>query len=363
MSPRNPNPDSAVLVLLKSGDKVLDSGTGIVLCHDKDRNITFVLTCAHNLRALGRRPDSGAENAAKIFVNGQEASSIEDKALQSYDLVVLKVPLLRRRSAQLKSLTKSPAAVSCVGFLPLIHQEFAQETVSGDVKRVVQTLTSDGLSISYLMVQTKRGSSPFNKGLSGGPLYDGNGVVVGVARLLLKVGKEEAVGYAIQISPELVSLIDQIVAPCDVTVVGKKVVGKKKLETDRPPVAPEPRLESRKIDDIQKNRWGGKSSGFGYRVCVENVELYRSYFVFDAVLQKTEGMASPEGPFIFHLHDTFPKSVIWIRKARGSKAVLEEIRSIGTFTFGVQFKDDEHKWQSLEYDLAEYEDGILTKYD
>jgi hypothetical protein len=63
------------------------------------------------------------------------------------------------------------------------------------------------------------------------------------------------------------------------------------------------------------------------------------------------------------LHDTFSKSVIWIRKARGSKAVLEEITAGGTFTFGVQFKDDNHTWRSLEYDLAEYENGVLEEYD
>ena len=70
-----------------------------------------------------------------------------------------------------------------------------------------------------------------------------------------------------------------------------------------------------------------------------------------------------EGPFIFHLHDTYPRSVIWIRKPRGTKAILEEIYAEGTYTFGVQFRDDSGVWRSLEYDLANYEDGVLTRYD
>ena len=69
------------------------------------------------------------------------------------------------------------------------------------------------------------------------------------------------------------------------------------------------------------------------------------------------------GPFVFHLHDTFAKSVIWIRKTQGRRAVLEEIYATGTFTFGVQFKDGGGTWRSLEFDLANYEGGRLKKYD
>jgi len=93
------------------------------------------------------------------------------------------------------------------------------------------------------------------------------------------------------------------------------------------------------------------------------VELRASYFMFDAVLERTISGSIPSGPFVFHLHDSYPKSVIWIRKVRGNRAVLEEIYAEGTYTFGVQFKDDEGNWRSLEYDLATYEGGVLTKYD
>src|ERR1700723_1389300 len=158
MPPKKTNRESAVLVLLKNGDQVLDSGTGIVLCHDRQGDTTFILTCAHNIRALGRRFDSGVKNTAKIFVNGHEASTIDDKRLQGYDLVVLKIPLIPQQSAQLNSLPEVPATVSCGGFIPLIHQEYAHETVSGDAKRVVQTLTAEGLSISYLKVQSRKHS-------------------------------------------------------------------------------------------------------------------------------------------------------------------------------------------------------------
>jgi len=55
--------------------------------------------------------------------------------------------------------------------------------------------------------------------------------------------------------------------------------------------------------------------------------------------------------------------VIWIRKVRETKAALQEVRATGTFTFGVQFKDDTHAWRSLEYDLTKYRGGVLKDYD
>ena len=79
-------------------------------------------------------------------------------------------------------------------------------------------------------------------------------------------------------------------------------------------------------------------------------------------LQATDGKPLIP-PFVFHIHDSFPKSVIWIRKTDGAKAVLEEIEASGTFTIGVQFRDELGVWRSLEYDLLDYEDKRLKKYD
>jgi hypothetical protein len=184
---------------------------------------------------------------------------------------------------------------------------------------------------------------------------------VGVARMLQsseRGEKGEALGYAIQISDDILALLSELVTPCEVAVVGGAEPSVDPLRS-----APDPRPESIKSDDIQKNRWGGKSSGWGYELTVENVELHSRYSLFDAVLEKKESGEPPEGPFIFHLHDSYPKSVIWIRKVRGTKAALEQIHASGTYTLGVQFKDATHNLRSLEYDLAGYGNGVLEKYD
>src|SRR5262249_6204329 len=121
-------------------------------------------------------------------------------------------------------------------------------------------------------------------------------------------------------------------------------------------------------EDIQKNRWGGRSTGFGRRLFIANIEHERynrkKYFVFDAVLEATDGKPL-KGPFYFHLHDSYSPSKIRITKTRseGTQAILEEIGSEGTYTIGVQFKDAEGRWRSLEYDLSRYRKGSLKKYD
>jgi hypothetical protein len=368
MASKPTRPERVVLVLVKNGDKVLDSGSGLVLCHDSLNKSTFVLTCAHNLRATSRRLESaigsaprrriesGIESAVKVLVNGQVAHTIEDEKLRFYDLALLKIPQVDRPAAQLKVTTENGSTVRCEGFVPFIHQEYAHETVTGEVKSLVRTLNPDGESVSYLKIHSSKRGPRFKKGFSGGPVFDANGKLVGMARILQAPERGEVLGYAIQFSTEIVGLLSEVVTPCDIVVVGGTSVAQ-----DRPPAPPEPLPESLRSDDIQKNRWGGKSAGWGYQLSIQNVELHRRYFLFDAVLEKTEASGPPEGPFLFHLHDSYPKTVIWIRKTRGMKAVLEEIYATGTYTFGVQFKAATHTWKSLEYDLADYDDGILLK--
>jgi Trypsin-like peptidase domain/Effector-associated domain 1 len=106
-------------------------------------------------------------------------------------------------------------------------------------------------------------------------------------------------------------------------------------------------------DDPQKNRWGGIPERDGRRATVELVETFSRTFLFNAVVESTDGTPL-DGPVIFHLHDTFPRSVIHIRKIReGRRAVFEEVTAYGVFTIGVQVKNRRGEWIGLEFDLAQ----------
>jgi len=66
-----------------------------------------------------------------------------------------------------------------------------------------------------------------------------------------------------------------------------------------------------------RRRWDARNSGWGYRVLVQNVEIRATYFMFDAVLERTIPGSIPNGPFVFHLHDSYPKSVILDQESPG----------------------------------------------
>jgi hypothetical protein len=354
--------ESSVLVIVKNGDRVLDSGSGLILCHDPKSATTFVLTCEHNLRAIRKTYQSNVE-APKVFVNGQLANAYADPSLRLYDLAVLCLPQLELPPVRLKALAKTQGIFSCHGFVPFMQKEFVQETVRCAAKQVIATLSPEGVRVAYYKIQTSKGSPRFKKGLSGAPVFDPAGNVVGVARIVQKTAshkddeKGEVLGYAIQLTPRVLYLLSETV-PYDLDIVGKR-----KVATDRPPDAPKPKSESIKADDIQKGRWGGKSEGWSFQLSPQNVEKHKYYFTFDAVLEKKEPGTVPQGPFVFHLHDSYPRSVIWVRRVRGQKSILENIHAEGTYTFGVQFKGDDNQWHSLEYDLANYDKGALTNYD
>jgi hypothetical protein len=116
-----------------------------------------------------------------------------------------------------------------------------------------------------------------------------------------------------------------------------------------PPPAPGPILDK---DDPQRGRWGGKNEGFGrtLKVTLESVES--KVFFFSLIVESTDGTAL-EPPAVFHLHDTFPRSIIHIRRiVDGKLATLNDWSAYGVFTVGVQVKDGTGRWISLELNLA-----------
>jgi hypothetical protein len=380
---------NAVLITVQNGEKVLDSGTGFVIGQANAKS--YVLTCAHTLKAaLGRQTtDSKVEggrvvdgNTAKIFVAGKSAGAIDDDKLKYLDLAVLIVDGIVGLPVIL-ALEPKPAdgKVTCEGFTFFFRCQFAHRKVKGRIQATSSVITAEGDQLSYLEIQPTASGGEFEKGLSGAPVMDGGHKVIGIARILDGVTKPEppkpdepkakskALGYAVKFTLELLRLIREkiptdgagTVVPWEGLLQVQGTTGKAGAgsQQDLPPPTPPPPDNA---EDIQKGRWGGISEGFGREVTVENVREHKHSFTFDAVVRSTDGSAL-EGPVIFHLHDTFAKSVIWIRKITGNRAVLAEIESFGTFTIGVQFKDKAGVWQCLEYDLEKYKSGELKKYD
>jgi hypothetical protein len=123
-----------------------------------------------------------------------------------------------------------------------------------------------------------------------------------------------------------------------------------RLQVTTPPPKPSAIVTA---DDPQKGRWGGRAKKKGRELSAVNLAVGKRDFTFDAVVKSTDG--SPlEGPVVFHLHDTFAKSAIWIRKidSDNNQAVLESVDSYGAFTIGAQVKDKDGNWIGLEYDLV-----------
>lgn len=106
-------------------------------------------------------------------------------------------------------------------------------------------------------------------------------------------------------------------------------------------------------DDPQKGRWGGMSERNGRRLEAKIGEIERETFDVDLTVSSTDD-STLQGPVLFHLHDSFPRSTIYIRRVRGgSLAVLEEVNCSGTFTVGAQVKAEDGRWTGLELDLAQ----------
>ena len=134
----------------------------------------------------------------------------------------------------------------------------------------------------------------------------------------------------------------------DIAEDGKASVSSRmSLPTERPP-APRPIIN---LDDPQKGRWGGQSArdGRSVRVVIDSVE--GDIFYFSVIVESTD-RTPLAAPVIFHLHDTFPRSVITIRRIENQQAILREWNAYGVFTIGVQVKNAAGQWMSLEIDLA-----------
>lgn len=120
-----------------------------------------------------------------------------------------------------------------------------------------------------------------------------------------------------------------------------------------PPIAdPPPPGPIIHTDDLQKDRWGGRFEGDGRRVRAVIDSVERDTFYFSVTVESTDG-TELEAPVIVHLHDSYPRSVVRVRRiVDGRYATLSEWNAFGVFTVGVQVLNGSREWMSLELDLA-----------
>jgi hypothetical protein len=112
-----------------------------------------------------------------------------------------------------------------------------------------------------------------------------------------------------------------------------------------PPAGPVP-------DDPQKGRRGGLSQHNGRELTAEIVATHRRFVVLNFTVRSTDS-TELASPVVFHLHDSYPKSIIHIRKIRDLQhAMLEEVTANGVYTIGAQVRDANGDWIGLELDLA-----------
>jgi len=119
-------------------------------------------------------------------------------------------------------------------------------------------------------------------------------------------------------------------------------------DPDEPP-APGPVIHR---DDLQKGRWGGKDELAGRRLRAVLESIEHDVFYFSLIVESSDG--SPlTAPVVFHLHDTYPRNVVTIRRIKeGREATLDQWNAYGVFAVGVQVRDAKGRWVSLELDLA-----------
>jgi hypothetical protein len=105
-------------------------------------------------------------------------------------------------------------------------------------------------------------------------------------------------------------------------------------------------------EDCQKGRWGGRDERDGRRLEAVLGDVDKNDFDVTLIVRSTDDSLL-EGPVVFHLHDTYPRQRIWIRKIRDDTwASLEEVNAYEVFTVGAQVKTRSGRWTALELDLA-----------
>jgi Trypsin-like peptidase domain len=341
-----------VLVTVTDGKLVLAAGTGFVIREDKQAS--YVMTCAHVLSEMGEsnvRVGSGGTQQVRLDVNGTRVDEILLNAeIDGVDIALVRVPgPLGVQSPQIQPLAAKGGKFACTGFTAFRPGEYAERQIRGTIQERSRVLTRSGRELRYWTLVPNADGHMFEKGISGAPVVDAQGRVFGVAQARVDDGK---LAYAICVSSIEGVWRDEL--PC-FPFGGGGITGRRRAgQSPKSATRPEPNeTPIRHPEDPQKGRWGGKSRRGNRELVVRLVVQYHRWFVFDAIVRSTDPAKPLEGPFVYHLHDTYPKSVIWVWKTKADgSARLEEIESTGVYTIAVQVKDERGKWIGLELDLA-----------
>lgn len=133
--------------------------------------------------------------------------------------------------------------------------------------------------------------------------------------------------------------------------------------TERPAKGPRPPEPPPIFDpsDPQKGRWGGQSEREGRRVRATLESVEKDIFYFGLTVESTD-KSELKAPVVFHLHDSFPRNVIHVRRIVERRyAQLLEWNAYGVFCIGVQVLTGKGKWISLELDLKDLP-GLPTRF-
>jgi len=321
-------------VLLTSSTRGMrDCGSGFVISRDDEA--AYVATCNHVLEEL--RSDQQT-----LTVNGLVAEEYASGAGQGIDLAIVRVKGLDVAPAPIGGKrSKSGSPVGSHGFYHLHGNHYLRSTCSGKVgsTSTMRSQLDRASAVESIEIRLDK-NHEIRVGNSGSPIIEvKSGEVIGVLAFRSADGR---IGYALG-----VSALRQI-AP------GLLGLGPTASERTGPPPLP-PVTHPR---DPQRGRFGGRRSDGFVTLEAEDVESFgESHFRFDATVRPERKGVSLVGPARFHLHDSFPRSIVSVRKvdSRG-RLTLRDISSYGVFVVGCQVRDAAGSWHAVEIDLDELSD-------
>lgn len=340
----------AVVLVTSATDGVRDCGTGFCVHHDPKTGNSFVVTCAHVA-------DNLANGTGDYRVNGSRARIDQNGSDLGVDLAVLVVsdiilPVLQLRDDEHCA---QDFPVHGLGYMQLSGGQYVTVDFFGTIDRSItfrRQLTQR--SVPGFRMKAKEGESRFVPGNSGSPVCDERGKVIGVLAFASREGLD---GYVLS-SRAVVELFPAVgskplrrraaVGSTDEGTAGAPL--SRALE-HRPP--PPPLGEVKDSNDLQKGRFGGSPSSGPVKLSLDLVGRPRAnFFVFDARVESIDRDIKLVGPARFFLHDTFPRSLIEIRRNDEDGAlVLRGVSSYGMFTLGCQVYCSDGQWRQLEFDL------------